>query len=79
MNVDILKCELARIIVLYAQRLAYGIECDLEALLILARRLRNQIAILESNCQVNSQVLTEIRKTINKIQKNTSINFCFTC
>lgn len=79
MNVDILKCELARLIVLYAQRLAYGIECDLEALLLLARRFRNMIAILENNCPVNSQVLTEIRKTINKITHNSRVNLCFNC
>ena len=79
MNVDILKCELARLIVLYAQRLVYGIECDLEAIILLARRFRNQIAILENNCPVNSRVLTEIRKNISKIQSNSKVELCFTC
>ena len=79
MNTDILKCEFAKVMALYMQRLAYGFECDLDLLLSRAWTLRNQIAIIEEPCPVSPSVLRCITLDNNKIQQNSIINLCNKC
>ena len=79
MNTDILKCELAKVMALYIQRMIYGFECDLDLLLSRAWILRNQIAIIEEPCKVNPSILRCITLDINRIQQNVAIDLCTKC
>lgn len=81
LNVDTLKCELARLAVLYTQRLVWGFNCDLDTLLCKIYTIRNQIAILEnlSSCKVRGSILSNISICINQINVNSQGSFCRNC
>lgn len=78
-NTSVLKCQLAKLIALYAQRTLWGFECNLDILLSRAKIIRNQIAILESTCTLNPSVRANIQIDINKIQNDLAVNLCTNC
>ena len=79
MNTNILKCELFKTILLYSQRISYGFECDLDALIEKATVLRNYIGMVESKCITTPSILREIEITINRINNNGNIDLCTKC
>jgi hypothetical protein len=79
MEIDILKCELTKLVHLYSSRIQWGIDCDIDKLYNRALVIRNQIAILENLCPVSPSILRHITIDVNKIQNSNSINLCTNC
>ena len=81
MNLQILKCELARLASLYAQRLLWGYDCEIEDLENKINEILNKILLVQniSNCKINSKLYSNIQIDINRLSKQSIAGFCNNC
>jgi hypothetical protein len=81
MNVDTLKCELARVSALYAQRSLYGYDCDLEELEAQIITLYNQILLVENiaTCEIPPKLYRDIEICVNRLEESSVASFCNNC
>ena len=80
-DINILKCELAKATYLFTGKMNWGIDCDIDELLCKINSLYNYISIIENaaKCPVSSTVWNDIRTCEQQIQAVPAASLCRGC